>query len=352
MIEHSLWSIFVINIVVNSFLSFVTLSGIILFSLFIFRIRNPRLQALCILIPFIKLIFDLSGYEFTNWALAQHVNPLLAPENSRRFTASLIFPPFHFPFCSVHFQMMDGHTFTLADLLSLTIGSQLSLILALFFIVGCCWYTSKAVHKYRKGKKWFRHMLILSERYSHSFQDKLLQVRLESKKGSLYLSNTLHAPCIYGQRDPSIFIPKALFEQLTVVEFEAIIAHEISHLEQGDLIVNSCLLWISHLFWWVPCGLVLKKLELVQEMACDRLVRTKIDKVHLADALVKASHWIHSPQLPTLARPFVARCQVVKRLQAILITSEKQESRLFKGVKYALLFVWITILFFGKFWTF
>lgn len=351
--EHGLWPIFVVNIGINSFLSFFTLSLLTVLSLKLLRIRNTRLQAFCLLLPFIKLVIDLGAYQFSNWALAQNLNPLTAPEGSRMISATCMLPPFlHLPLCSIDCHLLEGQTFTLADLLCLYMGPYWTFGCAAGLMTGSFWFVARGFFHYRRSRIWFRKMLVLSDTYSHSFQDSVLQMRMERKKVALYLSDIRHAPCIFGHRRPSIFIPRALFETLTVQEFEAIIAHELSHLEQGDLMINAFLFWITHLFWWIPAGCTKRKLELAQEMACDRLLRTNLDRTHLAEALYKASLWIHSAKLPAFARPFASPHQIVKRLQVLIAKPRKTEPLLVKGLKVVLLMCWMSALVFGKFWIF
>lgn len=317
--EHSLWPIFIVNIGINSLFSFFTLSILVLLTLKLLQIRNARVQAVCLFIPFIKLIVDLGTYQFSNWALAQGINPLTLPEGSRMLNATFMLPPFlHLPLCSIDCYIQEGQTFTFADLFCLAIGPAWTLGCAGALISGALFFLARAVQRFQHSRQWFQKMVLLSERISPTFQDVLLQERLMRKKVILYLSHIPHAPCIYSQRTPAIFIPHALFEQLTVQEFEAIIAHEISHLEQGDLMANAFLFWILPFFWWIPMGYMKRTLELVQEMACDRLHRTNLERTHLADALFKASHWLHALHLPPFARPFATPHQVVKRIKALV----------------------------------
>ena len=351
--EHGLWPIFVVNLGINSFLSFFTLSLLTILSLKLFRIKNTRLQAFCLLIPFMKLIIDLGGYQFSNWALAQNLNPLTAPEGSRMISATCMLPSvLHLPLFSIDCHLLEGQTFTLADLLCLSMGPYWTFGCAVSLIAGSFWFIARGFFRYRRSRIWHRKMLVLSETYSHSFQDSLLQVRMQRKKVGLYLSSICHAPCIVGHRHPSIFIPRALFETLTLQEFEAIIAHELSHLEQGDLMINAFLFWISHLFWWIPSGSIKRKLELAQEMSCDRLLQTNLDRTHLAEALYKASLWIHSAKLPAFARPFASPHQIVKRLKVLTAKPVKTESLVVKVLKVVLLMCWMSALVFGKFWIF
>src|SRR5689334_5770164 len=63
--------IFGFNIIVNSLLSFFTAFFLLELFLFIFRVRHPRLRAVCSLLPFVKICLDVFSYHFSHWALLQ-----------------------------------------------------------------------------------------------------------------------------------------------------------------------------------------------------------------------------------------------------------------------------------------
>jgi len=347
-----LWSIFVVNVAVNSFLSFFTLSLLIFFSLKILRIKSTRVQAFCFMIPFMKIIADLACYQFSHWALAQQLNPLTSPVGTRILSAYFWFMPFRYPLCSVDFHLIDGQTFTLADLFCLKIGSEWTAGCALVLIAGTLGFLWRAIQQYRLSNQRLNEIRSTSILYEGPLQDLHLASKFQRKKVSIYLTSLPHSPFITGLRHPAIFIPQPLFDELTTQEFEAIIAHEMSHFHYGDLFVNASLFWICHFFWWIPTRYFKGKLELAQEYACDCLHGTNIDRLHLAQALYKSAHWLKAiAPLPIMAQLFVSPHHAVKRLQALL-ASPKNELFILKWVKIFALACWIFVLFLGKFWTF
>jgi Zn-dependent protease with chaperone function len=350
MIEYSLWPIFIVNIGMNSLLSFFTLTLLIFGALKILRIKSHRLQAFCLMIPFIKLILDLGCYQFSNWALAHQINPLMSPENTRTLSMMLSLSSSFYPLCSIYFHLQQGQTFTLADLLCLHIGSQWTMICALGLCAGSLWFIGKAIWQSYLSHHWLRQLRSSSILYFPPLQNSLLQSKVQNKKVTIYLTQTSHSPFIVGLYHPSIFIPQMLFDQLTPEEFEAIIAHEIAHLQHGDLWINVALFWICHFFWWIPTKYFKTRLEIAQEYACDRINDTQIHRLHLAEALYKAAHWLHTSPL-AFTQSFATSHHVVKRTQALLV-EPTQESKIFQWIKLFFLMSWIITLFFGKFWTF
>jgi beta-lactamase regulating signal transducer with metallopeptidase domain len=272
----SLWSIFIINIGINSLLSFLTLELLVLLALTTLYIRNPRLRACCLLLPFVKLIADLGSYQFSNWALAQELNPFMSAEGTRMLSAGIWYAPLvHYPLCYIHFYLQDGQTFTLADLLCLYIGPTWTLVCAIGLLIGTLASLGYAIWQCHLSRQWLHKIESTSTLYTCPLQDSFLQASIQSKEVSIFLTASSHPPFIAKQRQPAIFIPCTLFNQLSSQEFEAIIAHEMAHLRHGDLICNSALFWTCHLFWWIPTRYFKKQLELAQEYACDRLLHTK-----------------------------------------------------------------------------
>lgn len=347
----SLWSIFVVNIGINSLLSFFTLSLLICIFLRLLHIRNARVQASCLLIPFIKLIIDLASYQFSHWALAQQLNPLTCPEGTRLLNVSII-PFLTYPLCSIDFHLQQGQTFTVADLLCLTMGPEWTLSCALMLIGGMMVFLGRAFWQYRLSRQWLKKLQHSSQLYQPLIQDSFLRSQIECKRVSLYLSDIPHSPCIVGLYRPSIFLPRTLVDQLTTQELESILAHEMAHLRQGDLLVNAYLFWISPFFWWILTRYFKRKLELAQECACDRLLHTNIPHESLAQALYKTARWLRSSQLSSLPQPAATFHHAVERLQILLLLPKSPEPQMLKGIKLILLSIGMIVLLFGKFWTF
>jgi Zn-dependent protease with chaperone function len=345
MMTPSLWSIFVVNVVINSFLAFLTISLLIVLSLNLLRIKSARLQAFCLCLPFVKLLFDLASYQFSNWALAQQLNPLISPEGTRFLSISVFFPFLKFPLCSIQLHLQEGQAFTIADIFCLKAGCSWTFWSALLMLGGAVW-------KYRISCQWLHKMKNSSQLCIQTIKDPFLHSFIQRKRVAIYLTEILHAPCIISQHQPSIFLSHTFFNQLTSQEFEAIIAHEIAHLRHGDLILNAFLFWISHFFWWIPTSYITRKLELAQEYACDRLLHTSLHQHNLAEALYKAARWLHSAQIPALAYPMATSHHIVTRINVILKLPTESKSKMIEMMKSFFLLLCMITLMLGKLWTF
>src|SRR5262249_33467924 len=58
-------------------------------------------------------------------------------------------------------------------------------------------------------------------------------------------------PWARGQR-PKLFLPSALWQELTGQQQAALLAHELAHLKRGDHWVRYLELLVTALYWWHP----------------------------------------------------------------------------------------------------
>jgi bla regulator protein blaR1 len=78
---------------------------------------------------------------------------------------------------------------------------------------------------------------------------------------------------LWGIRHPTIRIPKGLSSQLTPVEFEAVLAHELAHVRRWDnlsgVFIHAmvCVFWFHPFLWWME-----RRLAVERERACDEMV--------------------------------------------------------------------------------
>ncbi len=110
--------IYAFNILINSFLAFFTLALLVKFLLWACRIKQPRLQALALSLPLFKVGFDFFLYNFSRWALSSQINPLLCMPGTRAINVSFAYPT---PYSGIYFTVEGGKTFTLADVIALSI---------------------------------------------------------------------------------------------------------------------------------------------------------------------------------------------------------------------------------------
>jgi beta-lactamase regulating signal transducer with metallopeptidase domain len=94
-----------------------------------------------------------------------------------------------------------------------------------------------------------------------------------SRAVTLCVSDDLRVPTAIGFTKPQVVIPSWTMQELSTLELNAILLHELAHLRRRDDWTNlvqkivGALLFFHPAVWWID-----KKLALEREMACDDLV--------------------------------------------------------------------------------
>jgi len=89
----------------------------------------------------------------------------------------------------------------------------------------------------------------------------------------LIISPEITEPGIWGVFSPTVVVPEGLSEQLTEAELEALLMHEIVHVERWDNLVSNiqmalcCVLWFHPFVWLID-----RRLLAEREQACDEKV--------------------------------------------------------------------------------
>ncbi|MCS4434019.1 M56 family metallopeptidase [Aquiflexum gelatinilyticum] len=134
-----------------------------------------------------------------------------------------------------------------------------------------------------------------------SHWEEVLERQLQSLKISkpVQLLKSIHVdmPMTYGVWKPVILIPAALFFQLSPLQLEAIIAHELSHIKRHDYLVNliqsvlEVLFFFHPIFWWIN-----KTAKEQRENACDDLaISMGISPKDLAFGLANVLNYAKNP---------------------------------------------------------
>lgn len=345
------------NLIINSVLSFVTMAALMQLLTIIFRVKQPRLKAILLCLPLFKLAIDPFLYDFQNWALMHQINPLQAETGTRNLFAQFCFSSELGTFATgVGLSEKHGFTFSIADIAALSVdpifikGSLIFLgIISMIFFV-------RWVSQLCKTIKMLATVAHESSPCYRPLFNPLLCRQLHASNVKVIMSPKISIPCAFGVVRKYICFPSHLIEELSQEEFEAIIAHELSHLQWYDGAIRKICSLISILFWWVPIKTLIKKMENIQERACDESVhKFNISKLDLASAIVKtikkANH--QCPQTMMLTC-FVQESSMMRRLKPLLEQTHRI-SRSYTILNYAQTIVISLIvppLFFGKLWIF
>ncbi|HEY2380567.1 MAG TPA: M56 family metallopeptidase [Terriglobia bacterium] len=125
-------------------------------------------------------------------------------------------------------------------------------------------------------------------------------------------------PGVVGWLHPILLLPADITERLTTRQFEAVLAHELCHVQRGDNLTSGihmiveAVFWFHPLVWWIGARLVDER-----ERACDEdVLRLGNDALVYADGILQVCKiYLESP-LRCISG--VSGSNVKKRIQAIL----------------------------------
>lgn len=347
--------LYAFNIIINTFFSFMTVALLIQLLVILLRVKQPRLRSLVLAIPLFKLPLDLYLYDFSRWALTYQINPYWALPGSRSFHFTLGWiPSLRFiPFTTLQLTLRDGKTFTLADMLALHLG--LFWVKAIVLIVA----SISLIFFGRWLLGFYRASSLLTSIVNRSYicrrpiNNSLLSDALRSAHIKLMVSPCLKVPCCFGVFTKYILIPETLASHVTQPEFEAIIAHEISHLTWYDAVVRSGFQAIAALFWWIPLKQWIWYIEGVQERACDSTVnKFALSPVDLAEALIKVARCAKQRYQPLPVASFFQAERITCRIDALLKEERQKIPSFCKLLHVVGVGSIVVIVVLGKFWIF
>ena len=112
---------------------------------------------------------------------------------------------------------------------------------------------------------------------------------IKGKKVKIGISSTINSPISFGWIEPTILLPIALVNQLSVKEIEAIILHEWAHILRNDFIINIITSLVQVILFFNPFSYLLnKEISLQREIACDNYVMNAcVEKVDYLNAIYK-----------------------------------------------------------------
>jgi bla regulator protein BlaR1 len=108
------------------------------------------------------------------------------------------------------------------------------------------------------------------------------------KKVWVYISDLVHSPVTVGYLKPVILLPLAAVNQLSTLQVEAILLHELSHIRRFDYLINLVVSIINTILYFNPfVRLFMRHLEEERENCCDQMVlQYGYDKIRYASALL------------------------------------------------------------------
>jgi Zn-dependent protease with chaperone function len=151
------------------------------------------------------------------------------------------------------------------------------------------------------------------------------------RKIDIYVSESYAgSPFTGGVLKPYICIPQETAEKLTPEELNAVIAHELGHVRQFDVLVTVFICAVGDLFWFVPGYRWLgRRLERLRELIADqRALRSGASAGDLASALIKLKEMSFEPNSMNTCVAFFREKSLLKmRIENLLGTLDREPPR-------------------------
>ncbi|HYO21886.1 MAG TPA: M56 family metallopeptidase [Flavisolibacter sp.] len=164
-----------------------------------------------------------------------------------------------------------------------------------------------------------------------------------TKKVKLVVSNLVSSPVTIGYLKPMILLPVAAMNQLSTVQVEAILLHELSHIRRYDYLVNFIVSIIHTLLYFNPfVKFFMNTIENERENCCDELVlQFGYDKVGYASALLHLEKTSGKHKALTLAA--AGKQNLLTRIEKIVGMEKKKTFRLVQIVPLFLAMVCVLL---------
>ncbi len=95
------------------------------------------------------------------------------------------------------------------------------------------------------------------------------------------------SPILVGIKNPTIYFPKNLTDQLSAKQLCGVLLHELAHLQRKDIVANYGQKVTLALFWFHPLVHMMDKIiDRSREEICDNYVLAKTDSVSYGEALL------------------------------------------------------------------
>ena len=123
------------------------------------------------------------------------------------------------------------------------------------------------------------------------------------KSPRLMSSAEVGTPVAFGLLRPTVLLPEALLQKLSLAEMRPILAHELAHCRRGDLWINWLQLLLLVLWWFHPLLWTLNRtIRRIREDCCDDLLLEEglTSREHYCDILIRAARELTS-QVPVRA---------------------------------------------------
>lgn len=318
------------NLLANG--TFSLLCGLIVVGLFIwiFQVGTDCSRLFLLSLPFVKIIYDLSRGVPQGSILYSGVNPLSLPGGNQTFSIGAgvsDWPVFMNAVFTVKDLSGKAYAASAGDYLLILaqqkLGTEAPLIIVSSVLSISAFLILRRVVmgiSFESGRR--------KDRRSCETMD---SIAMGWRKVDVYRSAFYSgSPFTGGVIRPYICLPTDADSRITADERNAVIAHELGHIRNADLVMTILIQTIGDLFWFVPGYRWLsRKTDRLRELLADQsAIQNGVDAPVLASVLIKLKEISGSGQQPILYSAFFRERSLLKeRVERLVGTKVDRKPR-------------------------
>lgn len=293
------------SFVLQPLFTFFTTTIFVELILFLFNIKNYRKRASIRLLPFVVTPIDLILYHYSlfNW-----LNPLYCNSCTQKILLEFFFKDLQ--------SYLIENDLSFMNYLAHTAGLNSELIFLSFFVltIGCvAIWAIRTLFSFFRWKSYVNKTDTCRRKPSSSILGRLLA---KNHVQTLATSEII-TPAALNRS--TIILPYGLINSLSDSEFEAVVAHELEHLQKNDPFSRLYIDLFEAIFWWIPSKWWKSKVLLEQELACDAAVQSYgLDAKALALSFIKAKKFTQNRVFAENCALIDAKTDLVIRVNALL----------------------------------
>jgi Zn-dependent protease with chaperone function len=282
------------NLLVNSIGSFLLALGVVLSAIAIFRIGAGRVRLALLILPFAKVIWDAAAGIPSDSFLWEKVRG--AHQDLGIFRIGLGFTRFSPQLTAELGALFHGQKYTqsAAEVIDTGLSRYLAPQLPAALVVG--WALATALLLCRRLLHWWQFARAM--RRLRAGAQLWERRRCAGRSVAIYVSDDYAgAPFASGWLHAYVMLPRAILSKLTEEQRDAVLLHELSHIEHRDLLLDGLLQLLSDGLWFLPAGAwLLRRIRTELEVRADEAALAKgADRLGLAAALVCVAETLHAP---------------------------------------------------------
>lgn len=309
------------NLFVNATFSLLVGLGLVLACTRYMRVGCGPWKLFLLSLPFVKVVYDFLKGVPRSSILLNNIDPYAVPPGVQTFSLGVgvnNFIPQLKALFTIHDYDGTQYGVSVGDYVVYWLARHLSPQFPLYIV-----YVILAIGAFLLVRRTYLVMSFEFQRIADRKQSELFETKeLLLRDVDIYISkNFSGTPFTGGVVNPYICIPRDAYESLSKEELDAVIAHELGHVQQFDLMITMAICALGDIFWFVPgYRWLCRKLERMREIIADqRAVRAGASPEVLASALIKLKEVALGESGLVFYSPFLRERSLLKiRIESLL----------------------------------